>query len=198
MSEGKQTTPKKTPTKSESSKKTTPVKTPSKHETKQKPANNKESVAKDSKDNPNHLPLARIRTIMKSAPDADMISQEALVLVCRAAEMFIQQMTKESQKKSQKQNLLEYKDLAAVVAGDEKLEFLASIIPKKITVKEYKKRLAEDESSTDASYEDSDASDSESETGSESESGESGDENGTIELSSEDEKEQKGKHRQTL
>lgn len=199
MSDSKQsTTPKKTPTKTGvGSRKTTPVKTPTKSESKQKPNNNKESVTKDSKDNPNHLPLSRIRTIMKSAPDADMISQEALVLVSRAAEMFIQYMTKESHKKSQRQNLLEYKDLAAVVAGDEKLEFLASIIPKKITVKEYKKRLAEESSSDDGSNEDSDESGSESESGSGSGSEEESEEetgeednnkNETIELSSDDEK----------
>lgn len=191
MSEGKKagsTTPKKTKSQDMPNKKTTPSKIESK-----KSANNKDS--KESKENPNHLPLARIRTIMKSAPDADLISQEALVLVCRAAEMFIQQMTKESHMKSQKQNHLEYKDLAAVVAADEKLEFLASIIPKKITVKEYKKRLAEESSSDDASYEDSEASESESGSEEESEEEDESDAdenkgNATIELSSDGEPEE--------
>lgn len=188
MSEVKQSgsASKKTPTKSESNnKKTTPIKSPQKSDSKTK-SNVKES--KETKDNLNHLPLARIRTIMKSAPDADMISQEALILVCRAAEMFIQQMTKEGHKKSQKQNFLEYKDLAAVVAGDEKLEFLASIIPKKITVREYKKRLAEESSSDDNSYEDSEEDESEEESSEEEESGSGEEESGE---GSEEEKEKK-------
>ncbi|XP_063700998.1 chromatin accessibility complex protein 1 [Culicoides brevitarsis] len=189
MSEGKHegTTPsKKTPTKTSS--KTTP---PKAAKTAGKQTSN--NTSKDL----NQLPLARIRTIMKSAPDADMISQEALMMVCRASEMFIQQMTKESHKKSQKPNLLEYKDLAAVVASNEKLEFLASIIPKKITVREFKKRLAEESSSDEGSVENSEESESEEESeeeesAEEEESGEEEttkiDKNGTIELSSDDEK----------
>uniref|UniRef100_A0A336MFI5 Chromatin accessibility complex protein 1 n=1 Tax=Culicoides sonorensis TaxID=179676 RepID=A0A336MFI5_CULSO len=164
--EGKQTTPKKntTPVKAASDKRT-PGKTPSKSDKKTPQVSGKSDLqSKDSKDGLNHLPLARIRTIMKSAPDADMISQEALVVVCRAAEMFIQQLTKAAKEKSTKQNLLEYKDLANVVGSDEKLEFLASIIPKKITVREYKKRLAEDSSSDERSYESTEES-SEEESG---------------------------------
>lgn len=122
------------------------------------------------------------------------------MLVCRAAEMFIQHMTKESHKKSKKPSFLEYKDLAAVVADDEKLEFLASIIPKKITVKEYKARLAEESSSEEGSCEDSDESESGSESGSEEESeeeseaeGDTEDKNGVIELSSDEEKDKKDK-----
>lgn len=136
---------------------------------------------KESKDlNSTQLPLARIRTIMKSAPDSDMIAQEALVLVCKAAEMFVQDVTKRATKQSKKANLLEYKDLAEVVAEDEKLEFLGSIIPKKITVKRYRELMDEDDSSSDGSNEESDDSGSdEEESGSgEEEEEESGGEDG--------------------
>jgi Histone-like transcription factor (CBF/NF-Y) and archaeal histone len=36
------------------------------------------------------LPLARIRTIMKSCPDASGISSDALFMVCKSTELFLQ------------------------------------------------------------------------------------------------------------
>lgn len=137
-----------------------------------------------------NLPLSRIRTIMKSSPDADNIAQDALVLVCKAAEMFIQELSKEALKKSKKKNLLDYRDLAAVVEDDEsKLEFLSSIIPKKITVKEYKE-TADNGSSSEF---DSNASTSESGSDEESTSGDDdseseGEGSDVIELSSDEDK----------
>lgn len=133
-----------------------------------------------------NLPLARIKTIMKSSPDADSIAQDALVLVCKAAEMFIQELSREATKKSKKKTSLEYRDLAAVVeADDSKLEFLSSIIPKKITVREYKEIIANDSNSEF----DSNASTSEEE---ESGSGESGSEEGSDEGEEEEEEEGQG------
>lgn len=140
--------------------------------TKDAVGNSKEKESKDN--NSTQLPLARIRTIMKSAPDSDLIAQEALVLVCKAAEMFVQDITKRANKQSKKASLLEYKDLAEVVAEDEKLEFLGSIIPKKITVKRYRELMEEEDSSSDGSNENSDESGSDEE-----ESGEEEEESGS-------------------
>uniref|UniRef100_A0A182LTV7 Transcription factor CBF/NF-Y/archaeal histone domain-containing protein n=2 Tax=Anopheles culicifacies TaxID=139723 RepID=A0A182LTV7_9DIPT len=82
------------------------------------------------------LPMSRIRTVMKTSPDMGNINPEALFLMCRSAEMFIEHMAKGAHRQGKKS--LEYKDLAQYVENDEKLEFLLQILPKKITVKEYK------------------------------------------------------------
>ncbi|XP_049290702.1 chromatin accessibility complex protein 1 [Anopheles funestus] len=82
------------------------------------------------------LPMSRIRTVMKTSPDMGNINPEALFLMCRAAEMFIEHMAKGAHRAGKKS--LEYKDLAQYVENDDKLEFLLQILPKKITVKEYK------------------------------------------------------------
>jgi chromatin accessibility complex protein 1 len=64
--------------------------------------------------------------------------------------------------------ILSYKNLATCVQGDDKLDFLHNIVPKKITVREYKKILAE-EKVPNFDSEGSDESSSE-ESGSEEES----------------------------
>ncbi|XP_035912212.1 chromatin accessibility complex protein 1 [Anopheles stephensi] len=86
------------------------------------------------------LPMSRIRTVMKTSPDMGNINPEALFLMCRAAEMFIEHMAKGAHRPGKKS--LEYKDLAQYVENDDKLEFLQQILPKKITVKEYKAMMA--------------------------------------------------------
>ncbi|XP_001841874.2 chromatin accessibility complex protein 1 [Culex quinquefasciatus] len=114
------------------------------------------------------LPIARIRTMMKTSPSIGQIAPDALFVVCRAAEMFIGYITKNAHKKGTK--ALDYKDLAAYVEGEDVLEFLVQILPKKITVREYKKLSAERKDEDD---DDSSSSSSESES-SEEESGEEG------------------------
>lgn len=81
--------------------------------------------------------------------------------------MFIGYITKNAHKKGTK--ALDYKDLAAYVEGEDVLEFLVQILPKKITVREYKKLSAERKDEDD----DDSSSSSESES-SEEESGEEG------------------------
>ena len=44
------------------------------------------------------LPLARVRTIMKSSPDVENIGQESLFLITKATELFIMYLTKLSQR----------------------------------------------------------------------------------------------------
>ncbi|EDS31727.1 histone-fold protein CHRAC subunit [Culex quinquefasciatus] len=106
--------------------------------------------------------------MMKTSPSIGQIAPDALFVVCRAAEMFIGYITKNAHKKGTK--ALDYKDLAAYVEGEDVLEFLVQILPKKITVREYKKLSAERKDEDD---DDSSSSSSESES-SEEESGEEG------------------------
>nr|ACO10945.1 Chromatin accessibility complex protein 1 [Caligus rogercresseyi] len=83
------------------------------------------------------LPMTRVRTIMKSSPDIDNISQESLYLITKATEYFIIYLTKLSQKNGGKENSLDYEDLSQVVQRKAALEFLQDIIPKKIKFSEY-------------------------------------------------------------
>ncbi|XP_050075608.1 chromatin accessibility complex protein 1 [Anopheles maculipalpis] len=117
------------------------------------------------------LPMSRIRTVMKTSPDMGNINPEALFLMCRAAEMFIEHMAKGAHRPGKKS--LEYKDLAQYVENDDKLEFLQQILPKKITVKQYKTMMAK-EPATD---EDTDSEEEEEEEGEEEEEAEEGSDN---------------------
>ncbi|XP_035794491.1 chromatin accessibility complex protein 1-like [Anopheles albimanus] len=103
------------------------------------------------------LPMARIRTVMKTSPDMGNINQEALFLMCRAAEMFIEHMARGAHNAGRK--TLEYKDLAKYVEKEDTLEFLQAILPKKITVKSYKALMAnkrDTDEDTDSNEEDED------------------------------------------
>uniref|UniRef100_A0A182QI48 Transcription factor CBF/NF-Y/archaeal histone domain-containing protein n=1 Tax=Anopheles farauti TaxID=69004 RepID=A0A182QI48_9DIPT len=108
------------------------------------------------------LPMARIRTVMKTSPDMGNINAEALFLMCRAAEMFIEHMAKGAYQKGSK--TLEYKDLARFVESEDNLEFLQQILPNKITVKEYKAMMEKKpDTDDDTETEDEDESDAEQE-----------------------------------
>ena len=57
------------------------------------------------------LPVARVRTIMKSSPDLGNVSQEAYFLITKATECFVQYMAQEAHKSSMDCDTLEYKQL---------------------------------------------------------------------------------------
>ncbi|KOB78349.1 Chromatin accessibility complex protein 1, partial [Operophtera brumata] len=121
-----------------------------------------------------HLPLSRVKTIMKSSPDVDAVGQDPLYLVtkvtiinklvvwCTLQELFITDLAKRAYK-SCKASQLEYKHIAEVVQEDDTLDFLREIIPRKVTVKQYKEMMAKkaakgahsDESSEESSDEES-------------------------------------------
>merc|ERR1719464_2016502 len=88
------------------------------------------------------LPLARVKTIMKSSPDIENIGNEGLFLITKATELFIMYLTKLSQRHGNDQEV-SYSDLAAVIQRKESMEFLHDIVPKKIKYSEYLK-LVED------------------------------------------------------
>ncbi|KAL1110270.1 hypothetical protein AAG570_008347 [Ranatra chinensis] len=80
------------------------------------------------------LPINRIKTIMKSSPDVETISQEALYLVCKCAELFIQYLTTSGL--GEDKDKLDYKHVANFIEKHESLNFLAEILPQKMTVRE--------------------------------------------------------------
>eukprot|EP00092_Neocalanus_flemingeri_P006200 GFUD01006672.1.p2 GENE.GFUD01006672.1~~GFUD01006672.1.p2 ORF type:complete len:134 (-),score=49.48 GFUD01006672.1:197-598(-) len=88
------------------------------------------------------LPLARVKTIMKSSPDVENIGQESLFLITKATELFIMYLTKLSQRYGNDQEV-EYSDLAAVVERKDSMEFLQDIVPRKIKYQEFLKMMEE-------------------------------------------------------
>jgi hypothetical protein len=93
--------------------------------------------------------------------------------VCAAAELFIKQLSKDAYEIDSR-GILTYKNLATHIQGDDKLDFLHAVVPNKITVREYKKILAE-EKVPNVDSEDSDDTSSEDESGSEEGSDEESD-----------------------
>lgn len=89
-----------------------------------------------------YLPVSRINTIMKSSSDVDTVGKISSLLMCKATEMFIKNLALEAYKISNNAKKLDYKHLAEVVHKNEKYNFLRDIMPKKITVLEYKKIIA--------------------------------------------------------
>ncbi|XP_026738623.1 chromatin accessibility complex protein 1 [Trichoplusia ni] len=109
-----------------------------------------------------HLPLSRVKTIMKSSPDVEAVGAEPLYLVTKVTELFVTDLAKRAFKNS-KNSLLEYKHIAEVVQEDDTLDFLREIMPRKITVRQFKEMMAKkaakggksDESSEESSEEES-------------------------------------------
>ncbi|KAG6801290.1 chromatin accessibility complex protein 1 [Apis mellifera caucasica] len=111
------------------------------------------------------LPISRVKTIMKSSPYVDTIGQDGLYLVTKATELFIHYLTEEAHLQSNKGNFLDYKHLAEVVQTNDTLEFLREIMPRKITVRQFKEMMAAKNSHSSSSENSSDSdSDSESDT----------------------------------
>ncbi|XP_069477783.1 chromatin accessibility complex protein 1 [Ambystoma mexicanum] len=93
------------------------------------------------------LPLSRIRVIMKSSPDVSNINQDALLLTAKATELFVQYLATYSYKHGtgKQKKELTYDDLSNTADESDVFQFLADILPKKISVTEYLKLLKEEE-----------------------------------------------------
>ncbi|XP_047112485.1 chromatin accessibility complex protein 1 [Schistocerca piceifrons] len=87
------------------------------------------------------LPISRIKTIMKSSPDVENISQDSLHLVAKATELFIQYVTQKAFEEGGCTKDLQYSHIAEIVEKNDNLLFLKEIVPKKITYREYKELL---------------------------------------------------------
>merc|ERR1711978_243979 len=93
----------------------------------------------------NALPPGRVKTIMKSSPDVETVSQESLFLITRATELFIMYLSKLASRNGGEDPSVTYADLAAVVQRKESMEFLHDILPKKIKYGEYLKMMEDEE-----------------------------------------------------
>lgn len=96
-------------------------------------------------------------------------------------ELFIHYLTEEAHVQSNKGSSLDYKHLAEVVQTNDILEFLREIMPRKITVRQFKETMAAKEASNSSSSSESSSdsdSDSDSDTDSRSDSDETKGDNG--------------------
>ncbi|XP_046454033.1 chromatin accessibility complex protein 1-like [Daphnia pulex] len=89
------------------------------------------------------LPQARVKMIMKSSPDTESISTDALYFVTKATEFFVEHLAQEIYESTKKSNELTYKGLADIVQKSDSMQFLKDMVPKKITYKEYQEILKE-------------------------------------------------------
>ncbi|KAG5683665.1 hypothetical protein PVAND_012932 [Polypedilum vanderplanki] len=140
----------------------------------------------------NVLPLARIRKIMKMDQNISgvNIGVEATYLICTATELFIQWLSKEVYETDKK--ALSYASLSKYIQKEERLDFLRQIAPEKITIREYKKILADEvEKIFDSGSDVSSSSDEESGSNEEEESVQEVEESSEEEQFEDDEKEKK-------
>jgi len=84
----------------------------------------------------NCLPLARIKKIMKAEEGVSMISAEVPILVAKACEMFIMELTTRSWANAEvnKRKTLQNSDIASGVSSNEVFDFLVDIVPKEKTM----------------------------------------------------------------
>merc|ERR1712080_74547 len=91
-----------------------------------------------------NLPLARVKTIMKSSPEVETVTQESLFLITRATELFIMYLSKLGQRNGEDHDSVNYADLASVVLRKDSMDFLQDIVPKKIKYSEYLQLMEEE------------------------------------------------------
>ncbi|KAL4807832.1 histone-fold-containing protein [Aspergillus unguis] len=102
------------------------------------------------------LPISRIKKIIQLDDDIVQCSSNATFVVAMATELFIQYLVEQghnvvkSERKPRK--TIQYKDLATAVSRIDNLEFLADVIPKTTTYKQFKEKRAK-ESAKDPSME---------------------------------------------
>ncbi|XP_031551126.1 DNA polymerase epsilon subunit 4-like [Actinia tenebrosa] len=76
------------------------------------------------------FPQTRVRNMMKLDPDLQLANKEAVFVVTRAAEMFVEYFAKEAYKKTVlgKRKTIQKKDLDATVEENEQIAFLEGIL----------------------------------------------------------------------
>ncbi|KZP07557.1 histone-fold-containing protein [Athelia psychrophila] len=78
------------------------------------------------------LPLARIKKVMKSDPEAKMIAADAPILFCKACEMFISEITARAFiiADSNKRRTLSRADISKALSKSDQFDFLIDIVPR--------------------------------------------------------------------
>ncbi|XP_003700730.1 DNA polymerase epsilon subunit 4 [Megachile rotundata] len=75
------------------------------------------------------LPLGRIKTIIKMDPEVNMINQEAVFLITKSTELFIDSLTKESYKYTaqMKKKTIQKRDVERAIDNVDALVFLEGV-----------------------------------------------------------------------
>ncbi|OJD19362.1 hypothetical protein AJ78_00632 [Emergomyces pasteurianus Ep9510] len=94
------------------------------------------------------LPLTRIKKIIHLDEDIAQCSSNAAFVIAVATEMFIRYLAEQGHNvvKSERKprRTIQYKDLATAVSRIDNLEFLADVIPKTTTYKQFKEKRAKE------------------------------------------------------
>ncbi|CAN8311595.1 unnamed protein product [Cochlearia groenlandica] len=95
------------------------------------------------------FPMNRIRRIMRNDDSAPQIMQDAVFLVNKATELFIERFSEEAYESSvkDKKKFIHYKHLSSVVSKEERYEFLEDCVPEKVkaaaAVDEWERAMAD-------------------------------------------------------
>ena len=97
----------------------------------------------EANDKPTKLPPGKVKFLMKTAPNPGAISGETVIIATQSAEWFLEKMLTEAYKRNRKlwgaannKISISYKDIASIINENECYEFLADIVPLKVTVGE--------------------------------------------------------------
>ncbi|XP_017753560.1 PREDICTED: DNA polymerase epsilon subunit 4 [Eufriesea mexicana] len=76
------------------------------------------------------LPLGRIKTIIKTDPEVNMVNQEAVFLITKSTELFIESLTKESYKYTaqMKKKTIQKRDIESAINNIDALIFLEGML----------------------------------------------------------------------
>nr|POE72254.1 putative transcription factor c16c4.22 [Quercus suber] len=92
--------------------------------------------------------VARVKKIIHADSEISNCSTNGAFLITVAAEMFLQHLVEQSynivksERTSKPRRNIQYRDVANAVARVENLEFLTDVVPKTITYKQYKDKVA--------------------------------------------------------
>jgi len=91
------------------------------------------------------LPVARVKKLMKMDKDLLACSNESVVLITKATELFIKMVSERALEETHKakRKTVQYDDLANAVKKNDEFEFLQDVVPPKITIKEATQRKKE-------------------------------------------------------
>jgi len=96
-----------------------------------------EKEIEESSDLKSHsLPLSRIKKIMKADEDVKMVSTEATMLLAKACELFIMEVTVRAwaNVEDEKRKILQKTDVASAISKSDVFDFLVDVVPRDDTV----------------------------------------------------------------
>ncbi|KAK6936035.1 Transcription factor CBF/NF-Y/archaeal histone domain [Dillenia turbinata] len=101
---------------------------------KQKQGEEDDNVEKKSENNLYKFPMYRVERIIRSENPDYRISQEAVYVINKAAEMFVEIFSEDAHAASVKdrKKLIDYKHLSSVVCKRRRLDFLSDFVPERL------------------------------------------------------------------